>query len=88
LQLDVVTVNEEVARWLREVTNGAGAWHDAGRSAARMTAEVPPLQAPPPSVPTPRLAIVLERITEAAPVQHPLTVHEQLLMNVRQGVAA
>ena len=41
-----------------------------------------------PEMPAPRPAIVIERIAEAAPAQHPLAVYEQLLMNVRQGVAA
>ena len=41
-----------------------------------------------PETPLPRPAIVAERIAEAAPAQHPLAVYEQLLMNVKQGVAA
>ena len=43
-------------------------------------------QPEPPAAPAPRAAIVVERIAEAAPAQHPLAVYEQLLMNVRQGV--
>lgn len=45
-------------------------------------------QAEAPQAPAPRPAIVVERIAEAAPAQHPLAVYEQLLMNARQGVAA
>jgi hypothetical protein len=45
-------------------------------------------QAAAPEPPAPRPAIVIERIAEVAPAQHPLAVYEQLLMNVTQGVAA
>jgi hypothetical protein len=104
LQLDVVTANAEVARWLREVANERVHGTTQEKPAVRLTLEMPHLQplAPPwrgdvaaarpqpeaPEAPVPRPAIVVERIAEAAPAQHPLAVYEQLLMNVRQGVAA
>jgi len=104
LQLDVVTANAEVARWLREVANERVHGTTQEQPAVRMASEVPHLQqlAPPwrgdvaaarpqqtePETPLPRPAIVAERIAEAAPAQHPLAVYEQLLMNVKQGVAA
>ena len=104
MQLDVVTANGEVARWLREVANERVHGTTLEKPAVRMAAEVPHLQAlaapwrgdiaaarpqtAGPQAPLPRPAIVVERIAEAAPAQHPLAVYEQLLMNVRQGVAA
>ena len=104
LQLDVVTANAEVARWLREVANERVHGTTQEQPVVRMALEVPHLQqlAPPwrgdvaaarpqladPETPLPRPAIVAERIAEAAPAQHPLAVYEQLLMNVKQGVAA
>ena len=104
LQLDVVTANTEVARWLREVANDRVHGTTQEKPATRMAAEVPHLQAlaPPwrgdiaaarPQTATseaivPRPAIVVERIAETAPTQHPLAVYEQLLMNVQQGVTA
>jgi len=45
-------------------------------------------QAAAPEPPAPRPPIVIERIAEVAPAQHPLAVYEQLLMNVTQGVPA
>jgi transposase len=104
LQPDVVTANAEVARWLREVANERVHGTTQEKPAARMAAEVPHLQAlaapwrgdiaaarpqvVAPEPPVPRPAVVLERIAEAAPAQHPLAVYDQLLMNVQQGVAA
>jgi ribosomal protein S7 len=103
LRLDAVTANAEVARWLREVANERVHSTTQEKPATRMATEVAHLQplaplwrrdvaaARPqsavPEVPVPRPAIVLERIAEAAPAQHPLGVYEQLLMNVRQEVA-
>ena len=100
----VTTANLEVARWLREVANERVHGTTQEKPAARMAAEALHLQAlaPPwrgdiaaarpqteaPEVPLPRPVIVLERIAEAAPAQHPLAVYEQLLMNVTQGVPA
>ncbi|OBV41032.1 hypothetical protein ASR47_10232 [Janthinobacterium psychrotolerans] len=104
LQLDVVTANAEVTRWLSEVANERVHGTTQEKPAERMTKEVLHLQAltapwrgdiaaarpqaatPEPLVPRP--AIVIERIAEVAPAQHPLAVYEQLLMNVTQGVAA
>jgi transposase len=104
LRLDVVTANAEVARWLREVANERVHGTTLEKPAARMAAEVPYLQAlaapwrgdiaaarpqaAAPEAPAPRPAVVIERIAEAAPAQHPLAVYEQLLANVQQGVAA
>lgn len=104
LQLDVVTANAEVVRWLREVANERVHGTTLEKPVMRMALEVPHLQAPAPpwrgdvaaarpqiiepETPLPRPAIVAERIAEAAPAQHPLAVYEQLLMNVKQAVAA
>ena len=104
LQLDVVTANVEVTRWLREVANervhGTTQEKPAGRMAKELVhlqvvavpwrgdiaAARPQTAAREPSPPRP--AIVIERIAEVAPAQHPLAVYEQLLMNVTQGVPA
>jgi hypothetical protein len=101
LQLDVVTANAEVARWLRAVANERVHGTTQEKPAARMAMEVLHLQAlaapwrgdiaaarAQAEAPAPRPAIVVERLAEAAPAQHPLAVYEQLLMNVKQGVAA
>ena len=104
LQLDVVTANVEVTRWLREVANERVHGTTQEKPAERMEKEVAHLQtlaepwrgdiaaarpqAATPEPPAPRPAIVIERIAEAAPAQHPLAVYEQLLMNVTQAVAA
>lgn len=45
LQLDVVTANAEVARWLREVANDRVHGTTQEKPAARMALEVPHLQA-------------------------------------------
>lgn len=102
LQLDVVTANAEVTRWLREVANERVHGTTQEKPASRMVTEVAHLQGlaapwrgdiaaarPQATAPEPatRPAIVVERIAEAAPAQHPLAVYEQLLMNVRQEVA-
>lgn len=104
LQLDVLTANAEAARWLNEVANERVHGTTLEKPAARLAAEVPHLQAlaapwrgdiaaarpqaAAPEPPAARPAIVIERIAEAAPAQHPLAVYEQLLMNVKQGVVA
>ena len=104
LQLDVVTANAEVARWLQTVANERVHGTTQEKPAARMAAERPYLQplavpwrgdiaaarpqAPAPEAPAARPAIVVERIAEVAPAQHPLAVYEQLLMHVQHGVAA
>jgi transposase len=104
LQLDVVTANVEVGRWLREVANARVHGTTQEQPAARLGDEVAhlqPLAAPwrgdiaaarpqgkVPDAPPSRPAVVVERIAAAAPAQHPLAVYEQLLMNVTLGVAA
>lgn len=104
LHLDVVTANAEVARWLREVANARVHGTTQEKPMARRVKEQPYLQAlavpwrgdiaaarPQPQtvdVPAPRPAIVMERLAETTPAQHPLAVYEQLLFNVRQGVTA
>lgn len=47
----------------------------------------PQVQAAEEPAPPRRPAIVTERLAETTPEQHPLAVYEQLLFNVRQGVA-
>ena len=104
LQLDVVTANAEVARWLGEVANERVHGTTLEKPVARLAQERSHLQAlavpwrgdvaaarpqqQEPDKPVPRPAIVVERLAEPTPAQHPLAVYEQLLMNVRQGVAA
>lgn len=104
LQLDVVTANVEVTRWLREIANERVHGTTQEKPAERMKKEMPHLQAlaepwrgdiaaarpqaAAPEPPAPRPAIVIERIAELAPAQHPLAVYEQLLMNVTYAVAA
>ncbi len=104
LQLDVVTANVEVAHWLRQVANERVHGTTQEKPAARLATEAPYLQmlgapwrgdiaaarpqAAKLEVPVPRPAIVVERIAQIAPAQHPLAVYEQLLMNVKQGVSA
>lgn len=103
LQLDVVIANVEVTRWLREVANERVHGTTQEKPAERMVKEVARLQAlaqpwrgdiaaawpqaVAPEPPALRPAIVIERIAEATPA-HPLSVYEQLLMNVTQGVPA
>lgn len=106
LQLDVVTANREVARWLNEVANQRVHGTTQEQPAMRLQEEAPHLQVIPapwrgdiaaarvldPSVSATvkasdivRPAIVTERIAEAIPKQHPLTVYDQLLDRVTQG---
>lgn len=103
-KLDVVTANIEVARWLREVANERVHGTTQEKPAERLAKEAPHLQPLPapwrgdiaaarpqdkaPVAPAPRPAVVIEHIAEPAPAQHPLAVYEQLLINVKQGVAA
>ncbi len=99
LTLDVVTANIEVRRWLREVANqrihGTTQARPAERlkeerlqslpspwrgdiHAARPQSEVaaPPAQRP---------LVIIERIAQPTPVQHPLAVYELLLDQVREA---
>ena len=104
LQLDVVAANVEVTRRRREVANERVHGTTQEKPAERMEKEVAHLQAlagpwlgdiaaarpqaAAPEPPATRPAIVIERIAEVAPAQHPLAVYEQLLINVTQGVVA
>lgn len=103
-QVDVVTANIEVTRWLLEVANARMHGTTQEKPAERLQKETPylqPLTAPwrgdiaaarpqgkAPEAPTARPAIVVERIAESSPTQHPLDVYDRLLIAVRQGVAA
>jgi transposase len=103
-QLDVVTANIEVARWLREVANERLHGTTQEKPAERLQQERPclqPLTAPwrgdiaaarpqgkEAEMPTARPAIVVERIAESLPAQHPLAVYDRLLFTVTQEVAA
>jgi transposase len=104
-QLNVVTANMEVARWLREVANERLHGTTQEKPAERLQQEracLQPLTAPwrgdiaaarpqdkqQPEVPTARPAIVVERIAESSPAQHPLAVYDRLLFTATQGVAA
>ncbi|SFV17620.1 hypothetical protein SAMN05216552_10682 [Pseudoduganella namucuonensis] len=103
-QLDAVTANIEVTRWLREVAHQRVHGTTGERPAARLAEERTRLQAlplpwradigaarpraPVAAAPAARPAIVVERLAEPAPVQHPLAVYEQLLAQCVQGAAA
>ncbi len=108
-QLDVVTANIEVSRWLREVANQRLHGTTQEQPSARLKEEALHLQKIPapwranigaarPAAPSPatvtktsdtvRPAIVTARLDEPVPVQHPLTVYDQLLGRVTQGVTA
>lgn len=102
-RLDVVTANIEVTRWLREVANERVHGTTGEKPVQRLLAEAAHLQplagpwrgdiaaARPQGqslAPSPvRPSVVLERIAEPAPAQHPLAVYEQLL-TVAQGALA
>lgn len=104
LQLDVVTANAEVARWLKDVANERVHGTTQEKPVVRLELERPHLQAlavpwcgdiaaarpqvQAVEVSAPRPAIVLERLAGVPPAQHPLAVYEQLLFNVRQGATA
>jgi hypothetical protein len=98
-----VTANIEVAHWLTDVANERVHGTTMERPAERLKNEASHLQALAapwrgdieaarpqvgiPATPT-RPAIVIERIAEAIPAQHPLAVYDQLLAKVAQAVAA
>jgi transposase len=104
LTLDAVTANAQVRRWLKEVANERIHGTPQIRPAQRLQEEcLQPIPAPwrgdiraarPQSgeeaKPVARPVVVVERIAQASPAQHPLAVYEQLLDRVRgeQGVAA
>ena len=102
LQLDVVTANIEVARWLEEIANERVHGTTGVRPSARLRQERPHLQL----IPAPwradiaaarpqdkpmqatqpvRPAVVAEHMAQNVPMQHPLAVYEQLLLQITQG---
>lgn len=103
-KLDVVTANVEVAHWLREVANARihGTTRESPAEALRrevqhlqalpapwradIAAARPQLVATPPAAPRP--AVVVSRIAQSSPSQHPLQVYDALLVRVTEGVAA
>ena len=103
-QLDVVTANVEVAHWLREVANVRIHGTTMEQPAEALRREVRYLQAlalpwradiaaarapiASPSVAAPRPAVVVSRIAQPLPVQHPLDVYDALLERVAEGAAA
>ncbi|MEO8816844.1 MAG: IS21 family transposase [Paralcaligenes sp.] len=102
-RLDVVTANIEVACWLREVANERVHGTTGEKPVDRLLKEVAhlqPLATPwrgdiaaarphgksPASTPA-RPGVVLARLSEPTPAQHPLAVYERLL-TVAQGASA
>jgi transposase len=104
LILDAVTANTEVRRWLREVANERIHGTTQARPADRLKVEhlqsLPspwrgdiPAARPQREVATPtaqRPVVVIERIAQVSPAQHPLAVYGRLLDQIRdeQGAAA
>jgi hypothetical protein len=90
LQLDVVTANTEVRRWLREVAHERIHGTTQVKPVLRLQEERPSLQAIPApwrgDIAAARPVAVIERIEAAMPVQHPLAVYEQLLAQLRAEV--
>ncbi|CAN5471209.1 hypothetical protein BH10PSE16_BH10PSE16_04800 [soil metagenome] len=109
LQLDVVTANIEVSRWLAEVANERMHGTTGVQPWARLRQERPALQlvAAPwradiaaarpaqataivatdaPAKPV-RPVAVTEHMAQAVPMQHPLAVYEQVLLQITQGAA-
>jgi transposase len=104
LQLDVVTANLEVRRWLDEVANVRLHGTTGARPVERLQEEWAHLQPLPPpwrgdiaaarplttlpeAAAPQRLPVVLERLEQDTPEQHPLAVYEQLLAQMAQGAA-
>lgn len=104
-QLDAITANIEVTRWLREVAHERVHGTTGEKPAARLTKErqhLQPLPAPwradvaaarPQALPAATVSperppIVMERIAEPAPLQHPLAVYDQLLAQCVRGAVA
>ena len=101
LTLDAVTANIEVQRWLREVANERVHGTTQVRPSQRLREEcLLPLPSPwrgdiraarpqrgVAAEPLPRPVVVIERIAQALPPQHPLTVYEQLLDQIRDELA-
>lgn len=104
LTLDAVTANIQVRRWLKDIANERVHGTTQMRPMARMPEEcLQPIPAPwrgdiraarPQRKEESKLAerpvVVIERIAQASPLQHPLAIYEQLLDQVRdtQGVTA
>ena len=108
LQLDVVTANIEVSRWLADVANERVHGTTAVQPSCRLRQERPCLQGLPspwradiaaarPQAPVKaactemslvRPAAVAQHMAQVAPMQHPLAVYEQLLIEITQGAAA
>ena len=102
-KLDVVTANVEVAHWLRDVANMRTHGTTKEVPAEALKREMPHLQAlpapwradiaaarPQPAAPpvAPRPPVVVNRIAQPSPLQHPLHVYDALLVRVAKGVAA
>ena len=107
LQLDVLTANIEVSRWLAEVANERVHSTTGVRPSDRLTQERLHLQSIPapwradiaaarpqamavtgaPATPA-RAAAVAQHMAQEVPLQHPLAVYEQLLLQITQGAAA
>jgi len=104
LTLDAVTANTEVRRWLREVANQRIHGTTQARPIQRLKEErlqsLPrpwrgdiPAARPERAVAAglmQRPVVVIERIAQVSPAQHPLAVYERLLDQIRneQGMAA
>ncbi len=104
LKLDVLTANIEVAHWLREVANVRIHGTTGEVPAEALKREVQHLRALPapwradiaaarpqqvtPLLVSPRPPIVVRRIAQPSPPQHPLHVYDALLVQVVEGVAA
>lgn len=99
LTLDAVTANIEVRRWLREVANERIHGTTQARPAERLKEEhLQSLPGPwrgdiPAARPQREVAarfmerpvVVIERIAQESPAQHPLAVYERLLDPIRDG---
>lgn len=101
--MDAVTANAQVRRWLKDIANERIHGTTQMRPAQRLPEEcLQPLPRPwrgdiraarPQheviAVVTERPVVVIERIAQVLPAQHPLAVYEQLLNQIRdeQGIA-
>lgn len=103
-QLDALTANIEVTRWLHEVAHERVHGTTGEKPSVRLAEERQHLQPVPApwradvaaarpqaaqvAAPAARPAIVTERIAEPAPLQHPLAMYDSLLVQCARGVAA
>ena len=101
LTLDAVTANIEVQRWLREIANERIHGTTQMRPAQRLQEEcLQPLPSPwrgnisaarpqrgVAAEPLERPVVVIERMAQVLPPQHPLTAYEQLLDQIRDELA-